>query len=93
VITPLVPDRLLLSAIVTALLLVPLVVPGPAFAQSLDFSHGGPISITASNGIEWRQKEQEVIAQGNARAVRGNVTVTADRLVAWYRKKGGGTGG
>jgi lipopolysaccharide export system protein LptA len=91
VITPLVPGRLLLSAIVTALLLVPLVVPGPAFAQSLDFSHGGPISITASNGIEWRQKEQEVVAQGNARAVRGNVTVTADRLVAWYRKKGGGT--
>jgi len=80
----------LLTSVVTASLLVPVVVPAPAFAQQLDFSHGGPIGITASNGIEWRQKEQEVIAQGNARAVRGNVTVTADRLVAWYRKKGGG---
>ncbi|MCL2427635.1 MAG: LptA/OstA family protein [Alphaproteobacteria bacterium] len=28
-----------------------------------------------------------VIARGNARAVRGNVTVTGDRLIAHYRKK------
>ena len=28
-----------------------------------------------------------MIARGNARAVRGQVTVTADRLIAWYRKK------
>jgi lipopolysaccharide export system protein LptA len=61
----------------------------PARAQQLDLSHGGPIDITARDGIEWRQVEQEVIARGDARAVRGNVTVTADRLTAWYRKKGG----
>ena len=60
----------------------------PAGAQQLDLTHGGPIDITASDGIEWRQAEQEVIARGNARAVRGQVTVTADRLIAWYRKKG-----
>ncbi len=35
-----------------------------------------------------RQAEQQVIARGNARAIRGQVTVTADRLTAWYRKKG-----
>ena len=60
-----------------------------ARAQQLDLSHGGPIDITAREGIEWRQVEQEVIARGDARAIRGNVTVTADRLTAWYRKKGG----
>ncbi len=60
----------------------------PAGAQQLDLTHGGPIDITASDGIEWRQVEQEVIARGDARAVRGQVTVTADRLTAWYRKKG-----
>jgi lipopolysaccharide export system protein LptA len=59
-----------------------------AGAQQLDLSHGGPIDITARDGIEWRQAEQEVIARGDARAARGNVTVTADRLTAWYRKKG-----
>jgi lipopolysaccharide export system protein LptA len=61
----------------------------PALAQQLDLSHGGPIDITARDGIEWRQTEQEVIARGDAKAVRGTVTVTADRLTAWYRKKGG----
>jgi lipopolysaccharide export system protein LptA len=61
----------------------------PAVAQQLDLSHGGPIDITARDGIEWRQAEQQVIARGDARAVRGTVTVTADRLTAWYRKKGG----
>jgi lipopolysaccharide export system protein LptA len=59
----------------------------PLRAQQLDLSHGGPIDITARDGIEWRQAEQQVIARGDARAVRGNVTVLADRLTAWYRKK------
>jgi lipopolysaccharide export system protein LptA len=61
----------------------------PARAQQLDLSHGGPIDITARDGIEWRQVEQEVIARGDAKAIRGNVTVTADQLIAWYRKKAG----
>jgi lipopolysaccharide export system protein LptA len=59
------------------------------WAQQLDMAHGGPIAITASEGIEWRQEQREVIARGNARAVRQNVTVTADRLVAFYRPKNG----
>jgi lipopolysaccharide export system protein LptA len=58
-------------------------------AQPLDFSHGGPIAITASEGMEWRQEQREVIARGDARAVRQNVTVTADRLIAFYRPKNG----
>jgi lipopolysaccharide export system protein LptA len=61
----------------------------PANAQQIDLSHGGPIDITARDGIEWRQAEQQVIARGDARAIRGGVTVTADRLIAWYRKKAG----
>jgi lipopolysaccharide export system protein LptA len=60
-----------------------------ALGQQLDLTHGGPIDITAQDGIEWRQADQEVIARGDARAIRGNVTVTADRLTAWYRKKKG----
>jgi lipopolysaccharide export system protein LptA len=71
------------AALTCLMLLTP-----PGSAQQLDLTHGGPIDITATDGIEWRQAEQEVIARGNARAVRGQVTVTADRLIAWYRKKG-----
>ena len=60
-----------------------------AQAQAIDMSRGGPVEVTASEGMEWRQNEQMVIARGSARAVRGDVTVTADRLVARYRRKAG----
>lgn len=61
----------------------------PAWAQPIDLSSGGPVSITARDGFEWREADQEVIATGDARAVRGDVTVIADRLIAHYRKKAG----
>lgn len=66
-----------------------LLVATPAAAQQLDLSHGGPIAITAKDGIEWRQAQQQVIARGSAQAVREGVTVNADQLIAWYRKKAG----
>jgi lipopolysaccharide export system protein LptA len=75
-----------LSGLVLPVLAAPLMAT-PAHAQQLDLSHGGPIDITARDGIEWQQVQQEVIARGDAKAIRGNVTVTADRLTAWYRKK------
>ncbi len=73
--------------VLLALLLLPGTAPGSAMAQAIDFSKGGPIEVTSRDGMEWRQNEQEVIAQGAARAVRGDVTVTADRLTARYRRK------
>jgi lipopolysaccharide export system protein LptA len=60
----------------------------PALGQSLDLSQGGPVEVTAVDGIEWRQQEQVIIARGEARAVRGGVTVEADRLLARYRPRG-----
>ncbi|MGH7156197.1 MAG: LptA/OstA family protein, partial [Acetobacteraceae bacterium] len=68
-----------------------LLASSPALAQGIDLSHGGPIDITAQSGIEWLQNQHEVIATGDARAIRQNVTVTADRLIAYYRKKTEGT--
>lgn len=60
-----------------------------AFAQGIDLSQGGPIDVTANDGIEWRQQDQVVVARGEARATRGGVTVEADRLIARYRPRGG----
>jgi lipopolysaccharide export system protein LptA len=74
------------------LLLALLLVPARAWAQPLDLSHGGPVTITARDGIDWQQQAQVVIAHGDARAVRENVTVTADRLIAHYRRKAGAAG-
>ncbi|HZF76870.1 MAG TPA: LptA/OstA family protein [Acetobacteraceae bacterium] len=72
-----------------ALLLLPVLLPLLAQAQTLDMNQGGPVEITADDGIEWRQQEQVVVARGNARAVRDGVTVDADRLIARYRPRGG----
>lgn len=67
-----------------------LALPAPMVqAQNLDLNQGGPVEITANDGIEWRQQEQVVIARGQARAVRDGVTVDADRLIARYRPRGG----
>jgi lipopolysaccharide export system protein LptA len=68
-------------------LLAGLACPGIVAAQGIDLSSGGPVEVTARDGFEWRENEQLVIANGDARAVRENVVVTADRLIAYYRKK------
>jgi len=62
---------------------------GPAAAQGIDMSQGGPVDITATNGIEWRQVEQVVVARGDARAIRDGTTVEAARLLARYRPQAG----
>ena len=80
--------RHLLPGLVLAVLVL---AAGRAAAQPIDLSHGGPVEVTAGQGMEWRQNEQMVVARGDARAVRGDVTVTADTLIARYRRKAGGT--
>lgn len=66
-----------------------LALPQPGRAQTIDLSRGGPVSVTAAGGIDWNQSEKTVTAHGDARAVRGNATITADRLIARYRPKAG----
>lgn len=66
--------------------------PSSADAQSLNFGGGGetPVEVFADNGIEWQQEELVFVARGNARAVRGPVTVFADELRAYYRERAAG---
>jgi len=65
-----------------------------ARAQGLGGLGGGEgsLDIRAEDGIEWRRDQQVYVARGNARAVRGELSVTADRLVAHYRESAGGGG-
>ena len=81
------------TLLLAALALTGLAAPGSARAQGIDMSKGGAIDVTARDGMEWRQNDMMVIAKGDARAVRGDVTVTADRLIARYRKKAVATAG
>jgi lipopolysaccharide export system protein LptA len=61
----------------------------PVWAQGLNFGSGDsdvPIEVYADDGIEWQQDTLTFLARGNARAIRGEVTVFGDELHAFYRK-------
>lgn len=69
---------------------------GPAAAQSLNLGGGDsatPIEIYADDGIEWQQQNLIFLARGNARAVRGEITIHGDVLRAYYRESGAPNGG
>ena len=70
------------TRLAAAFLVVPLLAPLTGRAQGIDMTKGGPVEVTSDNGMEWRQNEQVIIAKGNAKAVRGDVTVIADELIA-----------
>jgi lipopolysaccharide export system protein LptA len=72
-----------------ALLAGLMALPALSQAQGLDMTKGGPVDITSTQGIEWRQNEQVVIARGDARAIREGVTLRGDRLIARYRPRAG----
>jgi lipopolysaccharide export system protein LptA len=77
-------------ALAAALLLAPL----GAEAQMLGLGgrgDGRPLQIDADKGIEWHQNERAYVARGNAKATRGDVSVRADTLTAYYRPKPGAT--
>lgn len=81
------------SGALLALLVGAAMLSTPARAQTLNFGAGDsdqPIEVFADNGIEWQQENLLFIARGNARAVRGAVTVHGDELRAYYREKAGG---
>ncbi|HXZ00757.1 MAG TPA: LptA/OstA family protein [Stellaceae bacterium] len=44
-----------------------------------------PIDIEADDGIEWQQNNRVYIARGDARATRGQTTLFADTMMAFYR--------
>jgi lipopolysaccharide export system protein LptA len=62
---------------------------GAAWAQGVGLNQGGPIEVTAREGMEWHQHEQLMIARDTVRAVRGGVTIDTDLLLARYRPRGG----
>lgn len=59
-----------------------------AHAQGVGLMTGSkqPVTIEATNGVEWRQKDQLYLARGNATAVQGKTRIRAKTLAAHYRK-------
>ncbi|HYC02276.1 MAG TPA: LptA/OstA family protein [Azospirillaceae bacterium] len=50
----------------------------------------GAVDITADEAFEWHENNLAVVARGNVVAVRGDVTLRADTVTAYYRKAAGG---
>lgn len=63
----------------------------PSPSRPLDLGGDGPIEISASKSLEWRQEEHKYIARGEAVATRGNVTINAEELAAFERGDTGKT--
>ncbi len=78
----------------SAVLLLALLLAAPAAAQALrgfgGDGDGRPLEVEADQGIEWRQDARMFIARGNAVASRGDTSVRADVLRAFYRRTGDG---
>ena len=62
-----------------------------ASAQDAVTAGNSALQINADDGIEWRRDEQVYIARGNAVAKREDLSVSADRLLAYYRDVAGET--
>lgn len=82
----------MMRATALALAVAAVLAASPAAAQGFNMSRGNDeqIQVYADDGIEWVSEANRVIARGNAKAVRGTVTVTADTLTAYYRDGAGG---
>jgi lipopolysaccharide export system protein LptA len=81
--------RLMPAAVALAALLAS---ASGAVAQGFNMANDNneQIQVYADDGIEWVSEATRVVARGNAKAVRGTVTVTADTLTAYYRQGASG---
>lgn len=64
-----------------ALALLVALMSGGAAAQTTDRA----IEVTADQGLEWDKTQKLYIARGNARLTRGQTSIAAGVLRAWYR--------
>lgn len=60
-------------------------VASAATADFASFDQSAPLSVEASEGIEWRREDGIFIARGDARAAQGDAEVSAQTLTAYYR--------
>ncbi|WP_297370541.1 LptA/OstA family protein [Acidocella sp.] len=69
-------------------ILLAMLAGSPAAAQELNLGAAPvPVHITATGNMSWSADAQTVTAAGNAKAVRGDVTIEADQLIAHYLKQ------
>ena len=55
--------------------------------QLIDTQKENPIEIYAEDSIEWHKNEKKYLALGKARASSGSMSLTSDRIEAFYDEK------
>ena len=63
----------------------PVTKPAPGMLGLTGTHTKEPMHLNADGGIEWQQGTKSYIARKNAVATRGNVTLRADTITAYYR--------
>ena len=54
------------------------------FCLSAVSAQAGNITLNADNQVEYHQKEQKLVASGNAVAAKDDMTIKADKLIGFY---------
>lgn len=62
-----------------------LLTPSTTVAQQLEATDK-PIEISADNSLEWLQKQQQYVANGNVEVEQGDAKIFCNKLVADYRE-------
>jgi lipopolysaccharide export system protein LptA len=87
-------NRILRQGALLGALLLPVpaaIAQAPGQAPSGD-GDSLPLSVDADQSIEWHQDQKAYVARGNALATRGDMSVSSDVLIAYYREiPSGGT--
>lgn len=55
------------------------------FLLSVSAVYAGDVNITAEQKVEWHQKEQKIVAIGNAVATRDDMNIKSDTLTGYYQ--------
>ena len=55
--------------------------------------YAGDVNITADKQVEWHQKEQKVVARGNAVATKDDMNIKSDTLTGYYQPGNKGSKG
>ena len=55
--------------------------------QLIDKRRENPVEIYAEDSIEWHKNEKKYLALGNAKASSGSMSLTSDRIEAFYDEK------
>ena len=55
--------------------------------QLIDIRKENPVEIYAEDSIEWHKNEKKYLALGNAKASSGSMSLTSDRIEAFYDEK------